>query len=83
MVEQSRARLEARRADYVACFVLGSQFPFEHTTTLDKFVYEAELRTGTGAHYRYAQHLRHALQALGARYTLLREVIHLGTSEPE
>jgi len=26
--------------------LLGTEYPFEHTTTADKFIYEAELRTG-------------------------------------
>jgi thymidylate synthase ThyX len=51
-------------ASYVAWTLLGTQYFFEHTTTADKFLYEAELRTGTGAHFRYAQHLRDALGAV-------------------
>ena len=40
--------------------LLGTEFPFEHLTTADT-IYEAELRTGVGAHFRYAKHLRDAL----------------------
>ena len=41
--------------------MLGAQTPFEHGTHADKFIYEAELRTGMGAHFRYAEHLSAAL----------------------
>lgn len=83
MIEQSRARVEAHRADYVAYIVLGSQFPFEHTTTLDKYVYEAELRTGTGAHYRYAAHLLDSLGGLRSLSPALTGQILAGSAEPE
>jgi hypothetical protein len=41
---------------------LGSQCIFSHCMQMDKFTYEAELRTGTGAHFRYAKHLRDAVE---------------------
>jgi len=46
---------------YVYSLLLGAQTPFEHGTHGDKFIYEAELRTGMGAHFRYAEHLSAAL----------------------
>ena len=46
---------------YVYSLLLGAQTPFEHGTQADKFIYEAELRTGMGAHFRYAEHLSAAL----------------------
>ncbi len=63
--------------------LLGTQFPFEHTTTADKFIYEAELRTGTGSHFRYAGHLRDALALWYARYPDTRGLILEGGAEPE
>ena len=63
--------------------LLGTQFPFEHTTTADKFIYEAELRTGTGSHYRYAKHLRDALALWYERYPQTRGLILEGSAEPE
>lgn len=63
--------------------LLGTQYPFEHTTTADKFLYEAELRTGTGAHYRYARHLHEALELWYQHYPATREVILEGSAEPE
>ena len=43
---------------------LGHTFPFSHTTTLDKYLYEAELRTGMGAHYRYSDMMHETLVQL-------------------
>lgn len=68
---------------YPYFYLLGTQFYFEHTTTADKFLYEAELRTGTGAHYRYAQHLHDALELWYARYPGTRGLILEGSAEPE
>ena len=60
---------------YVFWAVLGTQFPFEHTTTADKFIYEAELRTGVGAHFRYAKHLRDVLAIWYERYPETKSLI--------
>ncbi|MBS1715233.1 MAG: FAD-dependent thymidylate synthase [Armatimonadetes bacterium] len=70
-------------AGSAAWSLLGTQFPFEHSTTLDKFAYEAELRTGTGAHYRYAKHLSDAVAELAKTFPLSAAKIALGTAEPE
>jgi thymidylate synthase ThyX len=63
--------------------LLGSQYYFEHTTTADKFVYEAELRTGTGAHYKYAKHLHDCLELWYQRFPATRGLVLEGTAEPE
>jgi len=63
--------------------LLGSQFPFERYTTADKFIYEAELRTGIGAHYRYARHYRDALALWYAHFPDTRGLILEGSAEPE
>jgi thymidylate synthase ThyX len=68
---------------YPAWILLGSQFRFEHATMLDKFIYEAELRTGTGAHYRYASHFRNLVVSLGEQYPKFAAALTLGSSEPE
>jgi thymidylate synthase ThyX len=68
---------------YIYWTLLGTQYFFEHTTTADKFIYEAELRTGTGAHYRYAQHLHDALQLWFAKFPETRGLILEGSAEPE
>lgn len=62
---------------------LGTQFPFEHTTTANKFIYEAELRTGMGAHYRYAAHLKGVLGLFYHEFPETKGLIIEGGAEPE
>ena len=68
---------------YVYSLLLGAQTPFEHSTHADKFIYEAELRTGMGAHFRYAEHLSAALKGFFAQVPEAREWVTEGTAEPE
>ncbi len=68
---------------YVYSLLLGAQTPFEHTTQADKFIYEAELRTGMGAHFRYAEHLSAALRGFFSQVPGAREWVVEGTAEPE
>ena len=68
---------------YVYSLLLGAQTPFEHGTHADKFIYEAELRTGMGAHFRYAEHLSAALQAFFEQVPEAKEWVVEGTAEPE
>ena len=63
--------------------LLGTQFPFEHLTTANHFLYEAELRTGTGAHYRYAKHLHDALEKWYEIAPDTRDLVLEGEAEPE
>jgi thymidylate synthase ThyX len=63
--------------------LLGTQFAFERITTADKFIYEAELRTGIGAHYRYALHYRDALALWYDRFPETRGLVLEGSAEPE
>ncbi len=72
-----------RDHSYIYWLLLGAQFPFEHLTTGDKFIYEAELRTGTGAHYRYAKHLHDVLDLWFQKYPVSQSFVLEGTSEPE
>jgi hypothetical protein len=80
---QARQKLAVGDPAYVYDTLLGTQYPFEHTTTADKFLYEAELRTGTGAHYRYARHLRDVLSLWYDRYPATRGLVLEGSAEPE
>lgn len=80
---RAHERLAAGDPTYVYWTLLGTQFPFEHITTADKFIYEAELRTGAGAHYRYARHLHDALALWFKRYPETRPFVLEGTAEPE
>src|SRR5471032_732884 len=68
---------------YVYSLLLGAQTPFEHSTHADKVIYEAELRTGMGAHFRYAEHLSAALREFLRQVPEAREWVVEGTAEPE
>ncbi|HMD61842.1 MAG TPA: FAD-dependent thymidylate synthase [Opitutaceae bacterium] len=68
---------------YVYSLLLGAQTPFEHGTHADKFIYEAELRTGMGAHFRYAEHLGAALRRFLEQVPEARGWVVEGTAEPE
>ncbi len=80
---QARRTLRNGEPTGIYFALLGTQFVFEHTTTADKFIYEAELRTGPGSHYRYAKHLRDALAMWYERYPATRGLILEGSAEPE
>lgn len=81
--ELTRALMERGSSAYVYSLLLGAQTPFEHTTHADKFIYEAELRTGMGAHFRYAEHLASALEAFYVQVPEARPWVVQGTAEPE
>ncbi len=78
-----RRLLEAGSPAYPYALLLGSQTPFEHVTQGDKFIYEAELRTGMGAHFRYAEHLSAALDRFFESVPEARDWVWKGLAEPE
>ncbi len=79
----TRELVERGSPAYAYSLLLGAQTPFEHSTHADKFIYEAELRTGMGAHFRYAEHLSAALRAFLVQVPEAREWVVEGTAEPE
>lgn len=83
LARRAHERLAAGDPSYVYWTLLGTQFPFEHLTTADKFIYEAELRTGAGAHFRYARHLHDALALWFDRFPETRASVLEGAAEPE
>jgi len=68
---------------YIHWTLLGTQYLFEHLTTADKFIYEAELRTGIGSHFRYAKHLKDALGRWYAEFPATKGLVKEGDAEPE
>jgi hypothetical protein len=80
---KARHHLANADATYPYWTLLGTEYPFEHTTTADKFLYEAELRTGLGAHYRYAKHLKDALALWYQEIPSTRGLVLEGSAEPE
>lgn len=79
----TRELLERGSPAYVYSLLLGAQTPFEHSTHADKFIYEAELRTGMGAHFRYAEHLSAVLREFFQQVPEARDWVVEGTAEPE
>ncbi len=79
----TRELLERGSPAYVYSLLLGAQTPFEHSTHADKFIYEAELRTGMGAHFRYAEHLSATLREFFKHVPEARDWVVEGTAEPE
>jgi thymidylate synthase ThyX len=79
----TRELLERNSPAYVYSLLLGAQTPFEHGTHADKFIYEAELRTGMGAHFRYAEHMGAALREFFKQVPEARQWVVEGAAEPE
>lgn len=75
--------LRNAETSYIYWCLLGTEFPFEHTTTADKFIYEAELRTGVGAHFRYAKHLHDVLALWYRHFPATKGLVLEGSAEPE
>jgi len=62
---------------------LGWTYNWVHNTTLDKLIYEIELRTGPGAHFRYAKHMHDVAEYCYTHSILPRHGIIEGRGEPE
>jgi len=82
-IAESLLRLRMASPSYMYWTLLGTEYPFEHLTTADKFIYEAELRTGVGAHFRYAKHLRDVLALWYEKFPATKRLILEGDAEPE
>ncbi len=70
-------------SEYIYFTSLGHKYLFEHTTTLNNFIYEMELRTGVGAHYKYAEHCKKVLDLWFDKYPKTKGLIFEGSAEPE
>ena len=81
--DEARQMLKNNVKEYIYFTNLGHQYYFEHSTTADKFLYEMELRTGVGAHYRYAQHCKDMLRLWYKKYPSTQGLIFEGSAEPE
>lgn len=69
--------------NYIYALPMGTQVPFEHNTQLDKFIYEIELRTDLGAHFRYSEHLKKAYEELIKKLPALKNLIKLNNIEED
>jgi thymidylate synthase ThyX len=77
-VTRQRNWLRFSSPAHVYWSLLGTQVPFEHGTTLDKMAYTIALRTGAGAHFRYAGHMRSVHARLLERMPQLDGLIGVG-----
>jgi thymidylate synthase ThyX len=75
--------LMKENSEYIYFTNLGHKYYFEHTTTADKFLYEMELRTGVGAHYKYAEHCHKMLELWYQKYPQTKFLLFEGSAEPE
>lgn len=82
-VEHAKDMLAAGDPGYIYFLPIGFQHYFGHLTTADKFVYETELRTGVGAHFRYAAHMRKWLELWYRKFPQTKGLILEGAAEPE
>ncbi len=79
----ARERLMDGDPNYPYFYFLGTQLDFEHLTTLDKFIYTAEIRTGPGVHYRYCAQVRACLHQVYDQLPWLKGHVLEGQAEPE
>lgn len=68
---------------FVYWLPMGVQCFYEHTTTANHFLYQAELRTGLGSHYQYAARMREVLDLWHERFPETAQYVQAGTAEPE
>lgn len=83
--DEEWAQQQSEEARYLGVYsmLLGTTMPFERTTSAAQLVYEAELRTGPGSHFRYAEFYRRVMELWFQRYPETRSLIRLGDAEPE
>jgi thymidylate synthase ThyX len=79
----AREQLLAGNPAFVYWLPMGVQCYYEHTTTANHFLYQAELRTGLGSHYQYAARMREVLELWHQRYPATAQYVQPGTAEPE
>lgn len=81
--ENSVSLLKNKIGEYIYFTSLGHQYYFEHCTTADKMLYEMELRTGIGSHYKYAEHCKEVLKLWYNKHPETKFLLFEGTAEPE
>lgn len=74
--------LKSGDINFVYRLPLGVTCSFGHSNTLGNLLYEIELRTGPGTHYRYRQHYLDLLNQVRKQIPSLGKVL-VGSGEPE
>lgn len=75
-------RLKQKDFDCIYDMPLGACVAFSHSSTLGNLIYECELRTGPGTHYRYRQHYLDLVEEMKRKLPNLGTLL-IGTGEPE
>lgn len=81
--EAAHAQLAEANPAFVYWLPMGAQCYYEHTTTANHFLYQAELRTGLGSHYQYAARMTEVLHLWHERFPATAPYVQAGTAEPE
>jgi hypothetical protein len=81
--QAARGQLAQANPAFVYWLPMGAQCFYEHTTTANHFLYQAELRTGLGSHYHYAARMAEVLQLWHERFPGTAAHVQAGTAEPE
>ncbi|MCC6510421.1 MAG: FAD-dependent thymidylate synthase [Pirellulaceae bacterium] len=76
-------QLVAGNPAYLYWLPMGAQCFYEHTTTANHFLYQAELRTGLGSHYQYAARMTEVLDLWHQQFPATAAYVKAGTAEPE
>lgn len=78
-----QGRYSGASADFVYLSALGTELGFEHTSTLGHLIYECELRTGPGTHFRYRRHYLDLIEKMNEQIPGIKKEMLLGSGEPE
>lgn len=62
---------------------LGTELSFNHTSTMGHLIYECELRTGPGTHFRYRRHYNALIEKMIDQTPALGTYMLRGSGEPE
>lgn len=81
-VEACFNRLKANDIGCVYDMPLGAMIAFTHTSTLGNLIYECELRTGPGTHYRYRKHYLDLVEEMKRKLPTIGPML-IGSGEPE
>jgi len=79
----AHSQLAAGNPAFVYWLPMGAQCYYDHTTTANHFLYQAELRTGLGSHYVYAARMAECLELWHQQFPGTAQYVQAGTAEPE
>lgn len=81
-VEACFNRMKENDVECVYDMPLGAMVAFTHSSTLGNLIYECELRTGPGTHYRYRKHYLDLVEEMKRKLPTIGPML-IGSGEPE